>query len=119
LSESDGEINKRIYAARKALGLTQTEFGEGINITQAQVGNIELNKRNVNDRLITLFSVTYGINEAWLRTGTGGMFQHPGDHKLERVIRNFKQLDDLLQDYVLKQLDLLLEYKQQKDDLTQ
>ena len=42
------------------------------------------------------------------------MFQEGRDFKLEEVVENFKKLDDLLQDYVLKQLRLTLEY-QEKD----
>jgi transcriptional regulator with XRE-family HTH domain len=116
LREIDGKINKRIYELRKTLGLTQAEFGERLSISQAHMGNIEHNKRAVNDRFIALVSAAYGVNADWLRNGNGAMFPKAHDHKLERVIRNFKKLDDLLQDYVLKQLDLLLEYKEQQEE---
>jgi len=44
------------------------------------------------------------------------MFEKDRDFKLEEVIENFSKLDELLQDYVLKQIRLILEYQQLKDD---
>ena len=55
---------------------------------------------------------TYGVNEKWLKTGKGAMFEEGRDFKLEEVISNFKKLDELLQDYVLKQIRLALEYQE-------
>jgi len=43
------------------------------------------------------------------------MFKKDRDFKLEEVIDNFNKLDGLLQDYVLKQIRLILEYQQLKD----
>jgi transcriptional regulator with XRE-family HTH domain len=100
---------------RKTLGLTQTEFGRGIKVSQAYFGNIEQKKRKINDRVIALICGSYGVNENWLRSGTGKMFDKPQDGKLERIIRNFKELDPLLQDYVIKQIDLAVEFQEIKD----
>jgi transcriptional regulator with XRE-family HTH domain len=106
---------QRIYAVRKTLGLTQKDFAERLNISKAYAGAIELNKRKINDRIIKIICFTYNVNEQWLRTGIGAMFNESDDHKLEEVIRNFKKLDALLQDYVLKQIHLALEYQETKD----
>jgi hypothetical protein len=59
--------------------------------------------------------MTYGVSEEWLKNGSGAMFDGVEDFKLEQIISNFKKLDGLLQDYVLKQLDLLLEYQEKRD----
>lgn len=111
---NDTGINKRIGKVRKALKLTQQKFAEGLKISKAHAGAIELGTRKVQDRIITMISFTYGVNENWLKTGRGAMFDEGRDYKLEEVIGNFKKLDDLLQDYVLKQLRLTLEYQEQK-----
>jgi len=58
------------------------------------------------------YHFTYGVNEKWLKTGKGVMFEKGRDFKLEEVISNFKKLDELLQDYVLKQIRLTLEYQE-------
>jgi hypothetical protein len=48
--------------------------------------------------------------------GKGNMFKKCDDYKLEEIIKNFNKLDELLQDYVLKQIRLILEYQQLKDN---
>jgi hypothetical protein len=42
------------------------------------------------------------------------MFSKDNDPEVDRVIRNFKKLDGLLQDHVLKQIDLAVEYQEKK-----
>ncbi|MDR3302333.1 MAG: helix-turn-helix transcriptional regulator [Spirochaetaceae bacterium] len=108
----DKELNKRILDSRHALALTQIKFAEGLKLNPGYLASIELGNRPVNDRIIKLISMAYGVNEEWLKTGAGTMFDKIEDFKLEQIIHNFKKLDGLLQDYLLKQLDLLLEYQE-------
>jgi transcriptional regulator with XRE-family HTH domain len=110
LSEYGCEANQRIIEIRKVLGYTQKKFAEGIELSTSFLGGIESNHRKVNDRLIKIISLTYGASENWLRTGEGTMFDAEKDLKLERIIRNFNKMDPLLQDYVMKYLDWLVEY---------
>jgi transcriptional regulator with XRE-family HTH domain len=114
LANDDIAIHERIITVRKALGLSQKEFGKGINVSQGYFSNIELMQRRINDRIITLICSVYGVNENWLRSGAGTMFDKQLDNTVEGIIRNFKKLDGLLQDYVIKQLDLLVEYQEKK-----
>jgi DNA-binding XRE family transcriptional regulator len=67
-------ISDRIRQVRKALGLSQSESGEGIRVSQVYIGNIEQETRKVNDRIIMLVCSGYGVNETWLRQGKGKMF---------------------------------------------
>jgi hypothetical protein len=69
----------------------------------------------VNDRLIKIISITYAVNEEWLKTGTGAMFDANRDPRLERIWQNFKKLDPLVQDYVMQHLDLLVTYQEKRD----
>jgi hypothetical protein len=71
--------------------------------------------RKVNDRLIKILSITYAVNEEWLKTGAGAMFDDNKDPRLERIWQNFKKLDKLLQDCVMQHLDMLVEYQEKKD----
>jgi hypothetical protein len=64
---------------------------------------------SLNDRIIELICVNCGANEKWLRNGTGKMFKDKHNPRLDKVMRNFEKLDDYLQEYVIKQLDILLE----------
>jgi hypothetical protein len=50
------------------------------------------------------------VSENWLRTGEGAVFDAGKDPKLERIIRNFSKMDPILQDYMVKYLDWLVEY---------
>jgi transcriptional regulator with XRE-family HTH domain len=111
---NETEIGKRIMGVRKTAGLSQQEFGDRIKISRTHVGSIEKNQRTINDRLINLICITFGVNEQWLRHGKGAMFDHPKNHKMEKAMINFNKLDDLLQDFVLKEIDGLLEYMNKK-----
>jgi transcriptional regulator with XRE-family HTH domain len=99
---------------RKTLGLTQQKFAEDLKISQTHASALELNTRTIHERIIKMICFTYRVNENWLKTGKGEMFEKGRDYKLEEVIANFKKLDGLLQDYVLKQIRLALEYQDAK-----
>jgi transcriptional regulator with XRE-family HTH domain len=102
-------INRRILEVRKELGLTQKEFAERIKVSRGYTGVLEATNREINDRIIELVCVNCGVNEKWLREGTGKMFKEKHNPRLDKVMRNFEKLDDYLQEYVIKQLDILVE----------
>ncbi|GHU15738.1 hypothetical protein FACS189450_00920 [Spirochaetia bacterium] len=105
----DGAVNKRIGEARKALGMRQDEFADVIKVSRSYIGALETSQREINDRIIELICINCGVNEKWLREGTGKMFKEKQNPRRDRVMRNFDKLDDSLQEYVIKQLDILLE----------
>ena len=109
-------VSQRICEIRKKIGLTQQKFAEELKISRAFVSALEQNSRTIHDRIIKMICFTYGVNEKWLKTGKGEMFEKGRDFKLEEVISNFKKLDDLLQDYVLKQIRLALEYQEKANN---
>ncbi|MDR3114309.1 MAG: helix-turn-helix transcriptional regulator [Treponema sp.] len=106
----DEKINRRIIEARKAFGYTQKEFADNLKLSRTYLGEIEANRRRVNDRIVKLIAVTYGVSVEWLKTGAGTMFDQIVDPRLEQLVTDFKKLDDPLKDYVLKQLDFLVKY---------
>jgi transcriptional regulator with XRE-family HTH domain len=109
MTVEDKTINQRIVAARHALDLSQVKFAERIKISSGYLASIEMGIRRVNDRIIKMISMTCGVNENWLKTGGGSMFDNVEDFKLSQVIATFKKLDPSFQDYLIKQLDILLE----------
>ena len=109
-------ISRRIGEIRKTLKITQQKFAKDLKISTSFAGALERNTRIIHDRIIKMICFTYGVNENWLKTGKGEMFEKGRDFKLEEVIANFKKLDELLQDYVLKQIRLALEYQEKKTD---
>ena len=107
--KNENEINLRILEVRKALGLNQKEFSQRIKVSRSYTGVLEATDREINDRIIELVCINCSVNEKWLREGTGKMFREKPNLQLDKVIRNFEKLDSCLQEYVVKQLDILLE----------
>ena len=103
------DVNLRILEVRKALGLNQKEFAARIKVSRSYTGVLEATDREINDRIIALICVNFSVNEKWLRDGTGKMFKEKPNPRLDRVVQSFEMLDEHLQDYVIKQLDILLE----------
>lgn len=68
------EMNKRIEEVRKTLGLSMEKFGSGIGITRSSVNSLEKGINNPSEQTIRLICAGYNVNETWLRTGEGQMF---------------------------------------------
>lgn len=66
--------NTRIRKLRKALDLTQQEFAKRIGMKQNSIALIE-SGRKTSDQTILTICREFHVNEEWLRTGTGEMFQ--------------------------------------------
>lgn len=64
---------ERVREVRKSLGLTLEKFGEKIGMKKNSVSQIENGKNNVTDANIKSICREFGINEEWLRTGSGEM----------------------------------------------
>lgn len=67
-------INARITETRKALGLTQTAFGEGIGVGRGVIANLENDLTEAKPLLIEQICKVYSVNKDWLLTGEGEMF---------------------------------------------
>lgn len=100
-------MNDRIKSARKALGLTQSEFGSRIGISGAAVSKLESGDRNPSDQTLMLISSEYQISLQWLQTGIGDMFTQ--GHSLA---------DDLAKKYSFPDITrkLLVEYEKLGED---
>lgn len=78
-------MHERIKQIRKALNLTQEEFGKRIGYTRGAVTNIELQKVEPKPLMLDLICREFNVNEQWLRTGEGEMFvQHSRDEEIAR-----------------------------------
>lgn len=65
-------MNERFKEVRKALGLTQSEFGKSLGISNTAISKIEKGENNVSESNIISICREFGVNEEWLRTGVGG-----------------------------------------------
>ncbi len=67
-------MNERLRKLRKALDLTQREFGERIGVKGNTIAQYELGRNEPIDAVLSLICREFRVNEKWLREGTGEMF---------------------------------------------
>jgi transcriptional regulator with XRE-family HTH domain len=101
-------VNERIKRLRTALKMSQTEFARAIFISHGYIAELENANRKVNDRIIHLISLTFGVNEVWLKNGAGNMFFTTPSEKIQRLESLFNKLPPRFQDYVMIQIEQLL-----------
>lgn len=68
-------MEERLKELRKTLNLTQQEFADKIGVKRNTIAQYESGRNAPIDAVVTLICRTYGVNETWLRTGEGEMFQ--------------------------------------------
>lgn len=122
-------MNERIKKLRKALDLTQQQFADKIKVKRNTVATYEMGRSEPSDSAISLICREFNVNENWLRTGEGEMFEQLTDQQkvmkytamllkdkdsvMATAIKNFiityEQLDDtskkVLEDVAIKYLE--------------
>jgi len=115
----DTSINDRLKQARHELQLSQKQFAKGIFLkSSGYIGDIEIYRHEVNNRIIELASSVYGINKDWLLTGKGKMFASGKkiDNRLEEMNILFNQLNPHFKGYVLTQIKNLIKLQNTKGE---
>jgi transcriptional regulator with XRE-family HTH domain len=104
----DFSINRRIKELREKIGLNQRDFSKLLSLSGGYISGIEVNLRNVNDRIIKLIISEFGVNEEWLRFGKGKMFaKDRSNEKAVLMLSLFNDLPSHYQDVVLGTIELL------------
>lgn len=67
-------IGERVKELRKQVNLTQQAFADRLNLKRNTVGIYEVNVVEPSDRTISDICREFNVNETWLRTGEGEMF---------------------------------------------
>ena len=67
-------MQQRFKQLRKALGMSQEEFANKLGLTRGAITNIEFGKTEAKPLFVSLVCNTFNVNETWLRTGEGEMF---------------------------------------------
>lgn len=67
-------MNDRLKQIRKYFKLTQKLFAEKIGIKQATYLSIEKGRRNLTEKRIKLICKVFNVNEEWIKTGKGNIF---------------------------------------------
>lgn len=88
-------MNTRIKELRKVLRLTQDKFAQSINISRSTLSAIENESINITNRNIKMICSAHDVNEKWLRTGEGEMFDfNSEDDELDILIGSFLAEND-------------------------
>ena len=88
-------ISDRISQCITATGLTKTAFSQKIGLTQAYISALSIGRKIPSDRTIADICREFNVNETWLRTGEGEMFQKTLDTMAGKLAREYG-LDDRL-----------------------
>lgn len=68
-------MKDRIRKLRKALDLTQQKFADRLGVKRNTVGQWECGINALTDQVINSICREFDVNEKWLRTGEGEMFE--------------------------------------------
>jgi len=101
---------KRIYEIRKKERLTQAEFAQKLGLSATTISTTEADKTPLTEPNIRLICRTFGINEKWLRYGTGEMMDeeaHYGEDG-KRLMALFDRLSPRAQDILIEYADKIL-----------
>jgi len=102
-------VNERIREIRQVLNKSQREFAQAVYVSYGYLSEIETGQKEVKDRLVHLISSAFSVNKHWLLTGKGRMFNSTPQEKMEKMTALFNELYPEYQDFVLKQIDELIE----------
>lgn len=104
-------MKDRIKELRRALDLTQDEFGGRIGITKSSISTMESGRSNPSEQTLRSMCREFGASYLWLTTGEGSMFENGSDdaalHVMvdrvmasenERVKQIFKNLGDFTEE---------------------
>jgi transcriptional regulator with XRE-family HTH domain len=90
-------MNDRLKIIRLELGIKQGEFAKRINLKQGTFSDIENGKKHLTERNIKIICAEFGVNEEWLKSGTGKMFVDEEMHDENRLTRGETELIDIYQ----------------------
>lgn len=109
-------MSTKIKAIREALKLSQREFGKKLGVSRDVISNIENNRVAPKELLLRHICELYNVNEYWLYTGNGEMFNDNPDEnsKFDEAFKIFKSLCPDFQDYALDQLKKLAELQNKR-----
>lgn len=104
------EIYDRVkYLRKDFLHLTQDEFSKKLNISRANVANIESGRVSITERTIQDICRIFSINEDWLRFGHGDIERPPigkGNELVELIADLVQTDDDFSKQFIIEYLKL-------------
>lgn len=80
-------MKDRIRKIRRDLDLTQQEFADRIGVKRGAIANYEIGRNVPTDSVVSLICREFGVNEEWLRDGTGETFVPDASDELEALVK--------------------------------
>lgn len=74
-------MNERLKLLRRELNITQQEFADRIGIKRSTMATYESGRNEPIDAVISLICREFDVNEDWLKTGDGEMFEELTDQE--------------------------------------
>jgi transcriptional regulator with XRE-family HTH domain len=108
-------MNDRLKKLRKFLCLTQEEFAKNIELkTSNAISMIERGENALTDQNIKLICSKWNVNEEWLRTGDGEIFQEAESLAADetKLIEIYRALLPENKKFAVKTIEGLLETQQ-------
>lgn len=86
----DNNQGARIKALREKLGLSMDKFGNRIGVTRSAISKMESGAvAKISEQAIISICREFNVNEEWLRTGSGEMFnKRSTDEELAYIVGN-------------------------------
>lgn len=98
-------MKDRIKSLRKALGLSQRDFGARLGVTDSAISIIESGRRNITEQMEKAICREFNVNYDWLKDGEGEMFDAVPETLVDELAQEYN-LDDLDRRIILGYLKL-------------
>lgn len=88
-------MHDRIRLVRKAVNLSQKDFGEKLGVSRDVMANIENDRVSPSNTFLQLLCSVFNVREEWLRAGEGEMFQSEKSFSLDEYVHahNFTDIE--------------------------
>lgn len=82
-------MNERLRRLRKALDLTQQDFGSRLSIKGNTVAQWESGRNSPPDSAVTFICKEFNVSEDWLRYGSGDMFLPEETDEFDSIVKKY------------------------------
>lgn len=99
-------MHERIKELRKYLELTQEKFANRIGIKRNTLANYEIGRNDPIDGIVFSICREFNVNEKWLRTGEGEMFEKKNNVTVAKAAQLLGKKDPIFEAFVETYADL-------------
>lgn len=82
-------MKDRLKKLRRDLGITQTEFARRIGSVQNTITGYESGRRSPSGPVLAAICKEFNVNEEWLKTGEGEMYNPDASAELELLAKKY------------------------------